>query len=61
VLKLSKTDFGHKIHQTEQTLKQKIEETKQEDSNEINQAQRIAAGAPLIILGDPKRVPPMHE
>lgn len=50
-----------KISQAEKTLDQKIETSKQELSREINQAQTIAAGAPLVILDDPNKVSLMQE
>jgi len=50
-----------KIGQIEKTLEQKIEKTKQELGRGINHAQTIAAGAPLVILDDPKKVSLMQE
>ena len=50
-----------KISLTEETLGQKIEKTKEDLGREIDHAQTIAAGAPLVILDDPKKVSLMQE
>lgn len=71
-LDTSKKEIDQTIHETEQsllkkislveeTLGQKIKKTKEDLGSEIDHAQTIATGAPLVILDNPKKVARMQE
>ena len=49
------------ISQSENRLQQQLEHVQQDVGNGINQAQALAAGAALIIVQDPKKLPKMQE
>ena len=49
------------IVQTREALENKIEQATEELGNRINRTQEIAAGAALVLVDDPKKVPLMQE